>query len=142
MIPVTCEIPAAEMRFPCASSRRKGLSLATMKPNPMKARPVRIQARNVRSAARYTRGSHGSMCTFSSLCIHHVRVGSERRWSMATRVPSTVTQIIHTQRGVLSEQKSCAGKSIAHSLLIIGRRKGYFSFLSNVPEGISSERAQ
>ena len=61
------------------TTRKKTPKRATTKPRPITARPVRIQASSVRSAAKWTRGS-GSALTFLLLpcCCLLVRNGLRR----------------------------------------------------------------
>ena len=62
-VPVHSENPEERTGVPPATdpiSRKKSPKRATTNPNPIRASPVRIHASNVRSAAKYTRGSLAS----------------------------------------------------------------------------------
>src|SRR5438874_12958618 len=75
-IPITTSAAPHQTEIPIAGAELAGVDLkacentpkrATTNPKPISASPVLIQARKVRSAARYTRGSFESISAFAGL---------------------------------------------------------------------------
>src|SRR5882757_9565031 len=85
---------------PCdaSSSRRKRPKRATTKPKPIIASPVRIQAKSVLSAARYTRGSFSGKSGFGKSDISRRFVNKCLPWHCTHENPPQASLYDHLDR--------------------------------------------